>query len=431
MSIITRIFGGNSAPQMREVAPHIRAEPPVRSVACADGPVGTASATSWMAEAGWNGQSRVRTLPRVSATIAQKHATVFACCNIIAGDLSKIPLKLYRRRNDGMEERLRDHPAAYLLNVESSPGVPAAVTRLVLGYTFALRGNAYAYAPRDGSGELELIEAIGPDAVSVLRNGRARFYDFEDGAGTLRRAPSRSMLHLRYMALDGWTGRSPLEVASESVGVALAGQEAAARTASGTLLRAYIKMEDSYEDEEAYRRNGRRVRAAIDDPESNGMPILGASDEIKRLDLSAADQELLASRRFDREQLASIYRVPMPKLQILENGVKANAEQAAIDYLTDCLLHWGKQLEDQYAMSLLSERERRSGFFFRHDFDTLLRPTTKERYEALGKAVGGPFVSPNEARRKEGWAPIEGGDALYPPPNMTRDSNAKDNSDDE
>lgn len=424
MSIMARLFGGGVA------APASRVEPPVRSSDPAVAASGTSEPKGWLADIGWGGQSRVKTLPRVSASIAQRHATVFACCNVIAGDLSKIPLKLYRRRSHGREERIRDHPAAYLLNIESSPGVPAAVTRLALAYVFALRGNAFAYAPRDGAGELQLIETISPDGVSILRNGRERFYDFEDGAETLRRAPSRSMLHLRYMAIDGWTGRSPLEVASESVSIALAGQESAARTVSGSFLRAYIKMEDVYESEEAYKRNQRRVKHAIEDPESNGFPVLGANDEIHRLDLTAADQELLASRRFDREQLASIYRVPPTKLQILEHGVKANAEQSAIDYLTDCLLHWGKQLEDQYALSLLTERERREGYFFRHDFDTLLRPTTKERYEALAKAVGGPFISPNEARRKEGWDDKDGGDALYPPPNMTRDkSNSEEKED--
>lgn len=414
MSILGRLLG-------RDVMPVAsRKEPTLMAASDDSGTSGTSSPTRWLTDVGFGGQSRVRTLPRVSAVIAQKHATVFACCNVIAGDLSKIPLKLYQRRDDGREERVRDHPAAYLLNVESSVGVPSIVTRFALAYLFALRGNAFAYAPRDGGGDLELIEALNPDGVSVLKSGRARFYDFEDGAGVLRRSPIRTMLHLRYLALDGWTGRSPLEVAFESIGVALAGQESAARTVSGSSMRAYVTMEDAYEDDEDYRRNARRIRAAINDPDAMGYPIIGANDKIHRFDLSAADQELLKARQFDREQIASAYRVPPPKLQILEHGVKANAEQSATDYLTDCLLHWGRQLEDQYALSLLTERERSGGMYFRHDFDTLLRPTTRERYEAWNKAVGGPFLTPNEVRIKEGWTPKDGGDVLYPPPNMTR-----------
>lgn len=422
MSILGRFFASPAAPP--------RIEPVLAAPAACDGPSGTAAPRDWISSGGWGGQSRVKTLPRVTATLAQKHATVFSCCNVIAGDLSKVPLKLYQRQSDGQDERLRDHPASYLLNVESSAGIPAIVTRLALAYVFALRGNAFAYAPRDGGGELELIEVLNPDEVSILRSGRSRFYDIEDGAGILRRAPARSVLHMRYMALDGWSGRSPLEVAAESIGLALAGQESAARTVSGTAIKAYVSMEDQYEDDEAYLRNQRRVRNAINDPEANGVPIVGMNDKIQRLDLTAADQELLASRRFDREQIASVYRVPPTKLQILEHGVKANAEQSSIDYLTDCLLHWGKQLEDQYAISLLTPRERESGMFFRHDFDTLLRPTTKERYDALSRAVGGPFLSPNEARLKEGWGPKQGGDELYPPPNMTRKDGEKKESKD-
>lgn len=416
MNVIAKLLGRPAA------APAVRVEPALSAAAVAEAPSGVAAPAGWLQDLGWGGQSRVKSLPRVSPTTAQKHATVFSCCNVIAGDLSKVPLKLYQRSADGREQRVRDHPAAYLLNVESAPGIPAVVMRYALGYVFALRGNAFAYAPRDGGGELTLIDTLLPDEVSVLKNGRERFYDIEDGAGVLRRAPARSMLHLRYMALDGWTGRSPIEVAAESVGIALAGQEAAARNASGTFIKAYVKMADVYDDDEAYYRNQRRLRATLDDPEGKGIPILGGSDEIQSLDISAADQQLLESRRFDREQIASIYRVPPTKLQILEYGVKANSEQAATDYLTDCLLHWGGLIEQQYALSLLTERERRSGMFFRHDFDTLLRPTTKERYDALKAAVGGPFMTANEARQKEGLEPRSEGNQLYPPSNMTRDA---------
>lgn len=406
MSLFSKVIGSAPAREARQ-------EPVVKAS-------GTARPNGWITDFGWSAPSRVKTLPRVSPTLAQKHATVFACCNVIAGDLSKVPLRVLQRGSDGRDIRLRDHPASWLLNVESSAGVPASLTRLAMIYAFTLRGVAYAYAPRDGGGELELIENIPQDGVSVLRNGRARFYDFEDGAQLRRRAPGRSMIHMRYMAADGWTGRSPIEIAAESVGLALAGQEAAARLASGMTMKAVIKMADPYGDEEAYRRNQRRVKDALTNPDVEGFPIIGSDDSITPLDLKAGDMELLARMRMDREQLASLWRVPPPKLGILEYGVKANAEQSAIDYLTDCLLHWGKHVEDQIGQSVLTEAERRAGIFLRHDYSALLRPATKERYEATGKAVGGPFMTPNEARQSEGLPPLPGGDVLNPAPNMTR-----------
>ncbi|MGB1388620.1 MAG: phage portal protein, partial [Paracoccaceae bacterium] len=237
----------------------------------------------------------------------------------------------------------------------------------------------------------------------------------------------RSMACLRYMPDDGWTGRSPIEVAGESFGLALAGQEAAARTASGTTLRGYIKMEDAFETQEDYIRNGKRIRNALTDPENQGYPIIGQNDAIESMDLSAADQELLSSRKFDREQIAAVYRMPPSKLQMLEYGVKANGEQQALDYLTDCLLHWSVPVEAEYGLGFLTEAERRSGLFFRHDFGALLQATTKEKFDAFTKAVGGPIMTANAAQRTLNLPITEGpnDDKLNPASNMTRKDDPK------
>jgi len=369
---------------------------------------------------GYASRSNVSTLPRVSPELAQKHATVTAACAVISGDLSKLPLQVFQRGKDGREVRVRDHPAEYLLNVESSAGVPANVARFGLGYSYCLRGRGFAYAPRDGGGELELFEAIRPDQMMVLRAGRARFYEFEDGAGLRRRVSGRVMVHLRYMAEDGWTSRSPIEVAAESLGIALAGQEAAARQASGAAFKQVAKIGAFNEDDESYERARGRLKDHMRRDRDSGVLIVGSEDDFKTLGASAADLQLLESRKFDREQIIALYRVPPSKLQMLENGVKANGEQQAIDYKADCLTHWGSFVEGGLTLGLLSEGERRSGMFFRHNYDALLAATTKERYDALAKAVGGPFMTWREARRIEGLEDLAEGESPYPPSNMTR-----------
>ena len=414
MSLISRLLGSGQSQAAR-------VEPPM--VAAADETSGTSKPAGWLSDTGWGSQSRVKTLPRVSATIAQKHATVTACCSVLAGDTSKVPLLLKRLKDDGEEEVIRDHPLVYLMNVESSDGVPASVLRFTLAYAFTLRGNAFAYTPRDGSGELTMIDLIKQDRPTVLRNGRQRFYDFEDGAQVHRRVPSRSMAHLRYMSEDGWMGRSPIEVAAESMGLALAGQEAAARTASGRPVSALIEMPDNFEDEDAWERNAKSLGERLRNPNESGLAIVPEGTKADRLDLSAADQELLASRKFDKVQILSLYRVPPFKVQDAEGGVKANSEQSAIDYRTDALLHWGGFIETGLALALLTRGEREAGYFLEHDFDALMRPTLKDRYDAMHKAVGGPFMTANHAQKRLGL-PITDGpddDKLNPAPNMTRD----------
>jgi len=396
-----------------------RVEPPVMAAVAETS--GTANPAPWLADIGWGGSRPNKRLPRVTPQRGEQNGTIFACCNNIGGDLSKVPLKLYQRKDDGQEVRVRDHPAVYLLNRESAPGVPAKLTRFALVYAWALRGNSYAYGPRDGGGELEMIELVPQGGCAILRAGRERFYDFEDGAGVQRRVPSRSMVHMRYMALDGWTGRSPLQIASETVGLAIAGQDAAARSVSGAMAKAVIKLGENYENDADRLRNARRVKDQITNPDADGIPVLGPDDDIKSLDLTAADQELLSTLKFDREMLAALYRMPPSKLQMLEYGVKANGEQQAIDYLTDCLLHWSGQAEAQLEMTVLTRSERERGMFLRHDFGALLQPTVKDQIEALTKAVGGPIYLLNEGRQKVGLPPVADGDKMNPAPNMTRD----------
>ncbi|MBZ4023258.1 phage portal protein [Rhodobacter sp. TJ_12] len=410
------IFGRGRAAQLETA----RREPPLVATASA-----SAGALSPAFEAGWqevgvSGSSRVRNLPRVTPELAQKHATVVAACSVIAGDLAKLPLAVYQRNATGREVRVREHPVDHLLNSEASPGVPAHVMRFAIGYAFTLRGKSFAFAPRDGAGELVLVETIRPDRCEVLRVGRERFYEFEDGAQIQRRVSGRVMAHLRYMAEDGWTGRSPIEVAAETLGIALARQEAAARLAGGKGFKAVAKLEDFGADEETWQRSRARLKAAMAEDADDSVLIMGQSDDIKSLGLSAADLELLSSQKFDREQIAALYRVPPAKLQMLEHGVKANGEQQAIDYKAECLTHWGKFLETGMGQGLLTAGERQAGLFLRHEYDALLMATTKERYEAITKAVGGPILTPNEGREIEGLDAIEGGEKLYPPSNMTR-----------
>jgi len=73
-------------------------------------------------------------------------------------------------------------------------------------------------------------------------------------------------------------------------------------------------------------------------------------------------------------------------------------------------------------LGLLTRKEREAGLQLVHNYDALMEATTKERYEAAAKAVGGPWMSRNEQRAQEGLEPVPGGDEIYPPSNMTREA---------
>lgn len=392
---------------------------------------GTANPAGWL-NLGW-GRPTLSGLPRVSEGGALAHGTVYTCVNVIAQDLAKVPLILYRRLPKGGKERVAEHPAARIMSHgDQAHGVPAYAIRYGLQWALGLRGNAYAYIRRNGRGEIIGLDPIHNDQVSLLKNGRERFYDFEDGAGSRRRVSWRDMLHLRSGAEDGWTGRSPIEMASETLAVALGAQNFAGRHITGRgVIRGVVEHPDWFQEEEEADLFAVRILKTLDDPEANGIPILPHGMTYKSVGMSPADAQLLEQRRFDREQIAGIYRVPPAKAGIFEHGLRANVEQQAIDYVTDCLLGWAKLSEDHFNLYLLTEDER-NDLHFEYLFDGLMRATTRDRIESLLRATGGPFMTRNEARALENRAPISGADDLLPPSNMAalpkeaEDADAKD-----
>jgi hypothetical protein len=53
-----------------------------------------------------------------------------------------------------------------------------------------------------------------------------------------------------------------------------------------------------------------------------------------------------------------------------------------------------------------------SDLFAEHKADGLLKPATRDRYEAYRAARQGGWVTPNELRRWENLPPVKGGDAI-------------------
>ncbi|MEM7505555.1 MAG: phage portal protein [Pseudomonadota bacterium] len=367
--------------------------------------------------------SRIKDLPPATPNAALKHPTVFACVNNIAQDIAKAVFEVCELGANEEHIRVNDHPVNYVLQTQAAPNVAPATLRQTVQFAFGLHGNGYAHISRSGRGEVLYLDPI-EGGASISRLGRERVYHFTDATETARNLLARDVLHLRFMPLDGWMGRSPISVAAEGVGIALAGQEFAGRALSGrAATRGVIEQAEGrkYNDEDDRRAYAADLRKAFNDFDNGGLPVLRPGMQFKPHQISPVDAQLLEQRQLDRSVIAGIYRMPPSKVGIFEGTQKSTVEQAAIDYVTDCLSFWAGMWCQQMSLQLLTERERRQGLFIRCDLDALIRPSIADRFGAYQTAVGGPFMAPDEARRRVGLPPITGGEAMYPPPNMTRE----------
>ncbi|MFQ5949877.1 MAG: phage portal protein, partial [Nitrospiria bacterium] len=167
---------------------------------------------------------------RVNPDTAMNLAAVYACVKVISEDLASLPLKVYRRVGEGKELAV-DHPLFRLLHDAPNREMTSLEFREALQGHLLLWGNAYAEIEQDRLGRPIALWPIRPDIVTIerLESGMlAYFIEGNDKIGGTFLRPDQIM-HLRGLGSNGIMGFSPITMARQALGLALAEEEYRAR----------------------------------------------------------------------------------------------------------------------------------------------------------------------------------------------------------
>ncbi|MGI8595748.1 MAG: phage portal protein, partial [Thermoleophilaceae bacterium] len=146
---------------------------------------------------------------------------VLACVRLLAESASILPLKAYRRTEDGREPytgRLAD------LLERPSPATCQANLIAQTVASMAMRGNAYWGLFRNGEGVVEQLAILPPDRVAVELMAGEPLYSISGAHGVTTHGADQ-VLHFKGVSIDGITGLSPLGQAREALGLAAAVEE--------------------------------------------------------------------------------------------------------------------------------------------------------------------------------------------------------------
>lgn len=366
----------------------------------------------------------------VTPDTALKLGAVWRAVNLIASSVGGTPCHFYR--DDGRtRERAVADPRYKLLRREPAEGT----TRMDFWQTITAhvvhRGNGYAYLHRDPSTRQVLeLWLIPPEYVKPKRvNGRITYLvKLDDNRAA--EIPYFDMLHIKGLGYDGLVGYSVIEYMATDGGLAQAMRDYSAEffangaapnliISPGQVLgkQEYELLRSSWN--ETYRGQGQRHKTAVSPAPLN----------VQQISVNARDAQLIEARQFSIRDIANWYGVPPHKLGDTSRTAYNSLESENMSFLTDCLNTWLVKIEDELFLKLLTEEEKRSGqYFFEFKRDSWLAVQTATRYSVLSQAVGAPWMTVNEARRIENMNPVEGGDRLLSPLNM---SNADKGADDE
>ena len=359
----------------------------------------------------------------VTVANALKVATVLACVRVISEGVAQVPLKLLRRAGRNKMEAY-DHPLWDILHRKPNDVTTSFGFRETLVIHAALTGNGYAFINRGAGGKvLELIN-IEPSAVRLefadTMGGRPKYF-VAGRMGGSREFPAESILHIQGASWNGIAGMDVIRQARESIGLAIATEEAHARLHSnGARPGGMLSVEGTLQEDQY-----KKLRKWLEDNYQGGenayrTMIMDRSAKFVPMAMSGVDAQHLETRRFQIEEICRIFRV-MP-IMVCSNdkaSTYAGAEQNFLAHVVHTLGPWFERIEQAIDCQLLTDAERAAGYYVKLEERGLLRGALKDTAEYLYKLAGLGLITRNEGREMLDMNPIDGLDEPLTPINLS------------
>jgi HK97 family phage portal protein len=307
----------------------------------------------------WLAHGRSYAGKRVTVDSALQIGAVMACVGVISDAVSTLPCNVYINGDDG-RRLARDHPLSMLLHDAPNADQTAPELFQMLCAGLLLWGNAYAEIERI-LGRVVALTPLPPSLVSIRRDDSgALVYTFNAPGQNPREIPEDDILHIRGFTLDGILGLSPISQAAQSLGIALAAEEAAgALFANGMRSSGYVAaptvlnkgLRDEAETLLA------RFRGAAN---AGKVPILEAGWKFEPFSINPQDAELLATREFQVAEICRWFRVPPHMIGHMDKSTSwgTGLEQQMLGFLTLTLRPWLKRIEAAVKRKLVAPAER-------------------------------------------------------------------------
>ena len=357
----------------------------------------------------------------VNEHTAMQMTAVYSCVRILAEAVAGLPLHLYKYTASGGKEKALSHPLYFLLHDEPNPEMSSFVFRETLMTHLLLWGNAYAQIIRNGKGEVIALYPLMPNRMRVDRDTKGELYysytRYSDEApainGMTVTLRPRDVLHIPGLGFDGLVGYSPIAMAKNAIGLAMATEEYGAKffangAAPGGVLEHPGTIKDPQKVKEswntAYQGSSNAHRVAVLEEGMKYQPI-GISPE---------QAQFLETRKFQINEIARIFRVPPHMVGDLEKSSFSNIEQQSLEFVKYTLDPWVIRWEQAISRSLLRTDEKKL-LFAKFNVDGLLRGDYASRMNGYATARQNGWMSANDIRELENLdrIPTELGGDLY------------------
>jgi HK97 family phage portal protein len=359
----------------------------------------------------------------VDDSTAMRCATVYACVRVLAESIASLPVHLYERRADGGRKRATDHWAYSLIHRRPHEQITSYQWFETAVFHLMLTGNHYSVIDWTNDSGVVRLTPLNPRLVEVERTETgSRRYKYREPSGKERFYSEANILQIPGLAWDGLQGLSPISYARETIGLAVAAEEFGERFFSnGTNMGHIFSLPEGVrmdtEQTDKFIEDLKATHAGLG--KSHDGMVIPSGMSIEKVGIPPDDAQFLETRKFQKAEIASIYRIPLHLIQEHEKNTTwgSGIEHMNLGFVIYTLRPWLVRIEQMLNQKFLvgTDAER---FYFEFLVDALLRGDQKSRSEYFATAIQNKWMVPNEVREKENMNPVEWGDEPVEPANI-------------
>lgn len=358
----------------------------------------------------------------VSQTSALSVTAVYSCVRILSEAIAGLPLHTYKCRSNGGKEKAIDHPLYFILHDEPNPEMTSFVFRETMMSHLLLWGNAYAQILRNGKGDVIALYPLAPSRMTVDRASNGRIYytysTSDDDNPKLKSKgqvylKAEDVLHIPGLGFDGLVGYSPIAMARNAIGMAMACEEYGAKFfANGASPSGVLEHPSTIKNPDKLRESWNSLFKGSSN--SHQIAVLEEGLKYQPISISPNEAQFLETRKFQINEIARIFRIPPHMIGDLEKSSFSNIEQQSLEFVKYTLDPWVTRWEQSICRRLFKDSEK-AKYFVKFNVDGLLRGDYQSRMNGYATGRQNGWLSANDIRELENMnqIPDELGGNLY------------------
>ncbi len=329
---------------------------------------------------------------------------LFSAVSRISNSLSAMPIQLYMG-SKAIKNELND-----LVSFSPNPSMTSCQFIKTMESCRGTSGNAYALKIVGTTGKLERLDILNPARVQPIMNSDTEelWYKITPETGRELYVHNYYVIHIPFISTNGYSGISPVSVLHDTIEYAEnikkfsvkqleQGVNAAVVLEAPANLSEPQKVDMISDFMDTYKKT------------SGNILLLESGVTAKSLNLSPVDNKLFEVEKITRSKVAMVYNIPPHLLGDYSDTSFSSQEQQMLEFLMLTMLPIVVAYEQELNRKLLTSEQRRRGYHFKFNMDSILRADAATQAEVDYKAVRSAWKTPDEIRAERNLPPLPGG----------------------